>query len=87
LRILKSKKIKKKNKMSSTAQIISNKDFNDFTTQGRGILIFTVSWCKSALMMSIIFDKLAEKYKGKLNFAKGKIFVVPYRTKKQNFLL
>ena len=74
--------------MSSTLPIISSRDFNEFTTEGRGVLIFTVPWCKSALMMSIFFDKLAEKYRGKLKFGKGKIFYwIQSKMMKQNLKL
>ena len=47
---------------ASSLQIISTKDFKEFVDSERGILILTVSWCKSALMMAIIFDRYQKYY-------------------------
>jgi thioredoxin 1 len=54
----------------TTQYLINNRDYIEFTEKGRGILIFTTTWCKAAVVMSIIFEKMAAKYKGFLKFAK-----------------
>ena len=54
----------------STDYLVNEKDYTEFIKNGRKIIIFTTSWCKSAIMMSMIFEKMAIKYQRFLNFAK-----------------
>ena len=54
----------------TTQYLLNHKEYTDFIQNGRSILIFTTSWCKSAVVMSIVFDKLAAKHKDFLKFAK-----------------
>ena len=51
-------------------QLISLKDFRDFIQEGQCIIILGTCWCKSAVMMSIIFDKMHEKYQNNFKFGK-----------------
>lgn len=51
-------------------QLISSKDYKDFVANGNRIIILTTAWCKTAVMMSIIFERLYPKYKQYMEFAK-----------------
>lgn len=51
-------------------QLISLKDFRDFIEKGDSVIIIGTCWCKSAVMMSILFDKMYERYIGKFKFGK-----------------
>ncbi len=56
--------------MALTRQLIDVGDFKDFTEHGNGVLLFTSKSCKSALIMSATFEKLAKEYKHFLKFGK-----------------
>lgn len=51
-------------------QLINVKDFKEFIANGRGIILLTTTWCQSAVMMGVYFDKFSEKYKNSLKFGK-----------------
>ena len=54
----------------SSAQELTAKEFDTFTEKGLVLVDFFAEWCMPCLMMGPIVDELADKFKGKIKFAK-----------------
>lgn len=55
--------------MSGVPELTVN-EFDKFTEKGLVLVDFFAEWCMPCLMMGPVVDELADKFKGKINFAK-----------------
>lgn len=51
-------------------QLISVREYKEFIKEGQGIILFKSNWCRTSIMMAIVFDKLAKKYGSIAKFGK-----------------
>jgi len=49
---------------------LSDGDFDNYTKKGFVLIDFFADWCMPCVMMSPVVEELAEKFKGKIRFAK-----------------
>jgi len=65
---------------------INEKQFVERTKNGISVFDFWASWCMPCVMMAPILDELAEKFKGKISFAKLNIDENPNLSEKFNVM-
>ncbi len=59
--------------MQECVEEISEKQFSEFLTNPLTVIDFYADWCMPCLMLAPIVDELAQKFKGKIVFAKVNI--------------
>src|SRR3990172_4333345 len=65
---------------------LTNGEFEDFTKKGTVLVDFFADWCMPCLMMAPVMDDLAEKFRGKIKFAKVNIEDHPELAEKFNIV-
>ncbi len=65
-----SKWLKRKMTVNNGVQEISLKSFEQVVNKHLVVVDFFAEWCMPCLMMAPIVEELADKFKGKINFAK-----------------
>lgn len=56
---------------------LSNGEFDAFIKEGFVLIDFFAEWCMPCVMMGPVIDELAERFKGKIKFAKVNIEDAP----------
>ena len=62
---------------------LTGNNFEDFIKEGVVLVDFWASWCMPCVMMAPIFEKVGEKFTGKIKF--GKVNVEDNQTLAQKF--
>lgn len=63
---------------------LSEKEFNDFISEGTVLIDFFAEWCMPCMMMIPVLDDLAEKFQGRVKFGKVNVGDNPEIAKKFN---
>jgi len=59
--------------MQECVEEISEKQFSEFVSNSLSVIDFYADWCLPCLILTPVVEELAEKFKGKIAFAKVNI--------------
>ena len=60
-------------RVNNGVEEISGKQFDGFIKKGLVVIDFYAEWCMPCVMMAPVIEEIAEKFKGKIEFAKVNI--------------